>query len=918
MTPEQWEELKGGLHAALELDPANRSACVEAFARRNPELRREIESLLASYLAMKTDFLHESETTATVGESGAIGSLVGRQLGPYRVVEPIGSGGMGEVFRAVRADDQYQKEVAIKIVRAGADSAFVVSRFKNERQILASLDHPNIARLLDGGATADGLPYLVMELVEGVRIDTYCDQHKLTTTDRLKLILQVYSAVQYAHQRLIIHRDIKPGNILVTPDGVPKLLDFGIAKILDPGSFGSDVENTMTLFRLLTPAYASPEQVLGAPITTASDVYSLGVILYELLTGRSPYGVHKRSSDELSRAVCEFDPERPSTTVTRSLTNGEGKIITAEQISAVRGGSPQKLRKRLRGDLDTIALVALRKEPHRRYSSVEVFAADISRHLQDLPVVARGDSARYRARKFVVRHRAAVSVVIAASLALVIGLAIAVREARIAHTERARAEQRFKDVRELANSDLFELHDAIQQLPGSASARNMVIQRALKYLEKLSRDAADDRNLMEELTTGYERVAALQGNFSGPGIGDTAAALTSYEKALELREALVASSKGDFNQSMAELRLMGAYDQVLQTAAKTGKAKRIAEQAVQISEQLRRVRPTDAPGNTAAALAHLQLASVLGGNGSSPSTREITGAISHDQQALGILEGTGGIGRDSNTQASAVKVKMFLAQHLNKARRFDEAEGILSSILEDEKQRTALAPYLVADVYEWRGLIFERAGDQERALADYRQNKNLVQKLVTADPHDMREQLDFQIAKAHIAMQMARLGLKGPEINELDIAVSNGEQMFAANPAKLVYRILLSEGYCYQAELFFLAGKRSGALTQYSKALEMLKDMRNADPDDFESRLHIGKIYDALGVVYATGGEHDRARDEFDTAQQALNDLLQMRPQDAETEYALGLVLKHSAENDACSKEHSCAARSWQLTSPIN
>jgi hypothetical protein len=286
-------------------------------------------------------------------------------------------------------------------------------------------------------------------------------------------------------------------------------------------------------------------------------VYSLGVILYEVLTGRSPYGRRNLPSDEITRLVCEFEPERPSTVITRAIARDRGEAATPQQVSLLRDGSVTRLRKRLRGDIDNIVLMALRKEPHRRYSSVELLAADVSHHLENLPVVARGDSARYRAGKFVIRHKAVVAAGIAVTRALLLGLAATLREARIARTERARAEQRFKDVRELANSDLFELHDAIRQLPGSASVRNMVVQRALKYLEKLSRDAAGDRELLHELAAGYERIAALQGSFSGPGIGDTAAALTSYEKALALREWLVANSKGDHSERMAEVKLMG-------------------------------------------------------------------------------------------------------------------------------------------------------------------------------------------------------------------------------------------------------------------------------------------------------------------------------------------------------------------------
>src|SRR5262249_40494170 len=318
----------------------------------------------------------------------------------------------------------------------------VLERFKNERQILASLEHPNICRLLDGGTTSEGLPYFVMELIEGEPIDKYCAEHKCSVQDRLAPFLEVCSAVQFAHQRLIVHRDIKPANILVTKEGQPKLLDFGIAKILDPSATDS-AGPAVTLFQVLTPSYASPEQIKGEPITTASDVYSLGVVLYELLTGQSPYRITTSASHEISRAVCEDEPRKPSTMV-REKEHG---LMSRE-------GLGEKVTKRLRGDLDNIVLMALRKQPGRRYSSVEQFAGDIRRHLQNLPVIARQDSCRYRTSKFVLRHKTGVLAASAAMIALLAGVGVILHEARIARQQaqlaqeqRMRAERRFNDVR---------------------------------------------------------------------------------------------------------------------------------------------------------------------------------------------------------------------------------------------------------------------------------------------------------------------------------------------------------------------------------------------------------------------------------------------------------------------------------------
>ena len=425
MTPERWQKIKDVLAGAWEVAPAGRAVYLEQACAGDESVRQEVELLLEHERDVNSQFLDETalaEATAAVLPAEE-NPWVGRRIGAYKTIELIGVGGMGEVYRAFRADDQYRKDVALKVVRTGHDSGVILARFRNERQILASLEHPNIARLLDGGTTEEGTPYLVMELIEGQPIGQFCDSRKLSISDRLALFTQVCAAVQYAHQRLIIHRDIKPSNILVTPDGVPKLLDFGIAKVL-----GSDLQSqsteTLTAFRALTPGYASPEQIRGEPVTTASDVYSLGVVLYELLTARSPYAATTGAPQELLRQICELEPEKPSAASDHRARESNAARLTVEEASAARNTSPLKLRKQLKGDLDNIVLMALRKEPLRRYASVEQFAEDIRRNLAMLPVVAQKDTARYRVSRFAARHRAGVLAALTLAVALVAGLMI--------------------------------------------------------------------------------------------------------------------------------------------------------------------------------------------------------------------------------------------------------------------------------------------------------------------------------------------------------------------------------------------------------------------------------------------------------------------------------------------------------------
>ncbi len=418
---------------------------------------------------------------------------------------------MGAVYLAERADGQYQQRVALKLIKRGMDSEQVLARFRAERQILASLDHPNIARLLDGGSTEQGLPFFAMEYIEGEPIDTYASRAGLSVEDRLRLFLQVCGAVAYAHQHLVIHRDIKPLNILVTPEGTPKLLDFGIAKVLHAGG---DETSTVTGMRLLTPEYASPEQVEGRHATTVSDVYALGVVLYELLTGRSPYRLRSRTPQEVVEAVRTTDPDRPS-----------------------QAGDDEKVRRRLRGDLDTILLTALRKEPDRRYQSVEQFAADVRRHLDGMPVLARPDTFGYRAGKFVRRNRVPVAAGALVVLALVGGTIATAYQARQARAAQARAERRFADVRKLAHTVLFDYHDAIKDLRGARPVRERLVHDALGYLDGLAREVEDDPSLQRELAAAYRRVGDLQA--SDPSGGDTEGATRSYAKALAISETLL-------------------------------------------------------------------------------------------------------------------------------------------------------------------------------------------------------------------------------------------------------------------------------------------------------------------------------------------------------------------------------------------
>jgi serine/threonine protein kinase len=435
MPDDRMKKIEKIFDGALQRSAAERAAFLDRACGDDDNLRREVEGLLAAD-SRAGEFLEQPIAEHGI-ELRPQGSAPGGELvGAYRLLRRIGEGGMSEVYLAVRADDEYQKRVALKIIRQDLDREDMLRRFRTERQILAGLDHPNIAKLLDGGTTEGGLPYFVMDYIEGVPVDQYCDRGKLTLRERLELFRSVCSAVQYAHQNLVVHRDIKASNILVTSDGVPKLLDFGIAKLVKPDQFAQQAEYTATWLRPMTPRYASPEQVQGKLVTTASDVYSLGVLLYHLLTGHFPYRLEGRPPTELARLVVEEQPEKPSTAITRVETDPRARTrepVSADVVSKARRTQPPQLRRQLAGDLDNIVLMALRKEPQRRYASVEQFAEDTRRYLRGLPVLARQDTLGYRTSKFLRRNWLGVAVATGFVLLLVgFALTMVVQANRIA------------------------------------------------------------------------------------------------------------------------------------------------------------------------------------------------------------------------------------------------------------------------------------------------------------------------------------------------------------------------------------------------------------------------------------------------------------------------------------------------------
>jgi len=520
LTEERWRRVESLFHRSLECSEPERQAFLDNETGGDPELRRYVEEMLAHSGDASLRIAGSIAGLAQLAAEG--GGWSGRRVGPYRLVREIGRGGMGIVFEASRDDAEYRRTVALKILPAWRDQPGLRERFRNERQILCGLDHPNIARFLDGG-TERGIPYFVMEYVDGISLADWRRLRRPRLRECLDLFRQVCAAVHCAHENLIVHRDLKPANILVTSDGAAKLLDFGIAKLLAP----IPGENTATTeFRQWTPDYTSPEQVRGRPITTRTDVYSLGLILYELLCGHRAQTADMSSPLALDRSVCESEPALPSD---RAAASGD----TA-------------LQRQLRGDLDTIVAKAICKDPQQRYSSATALSADVERYLDGRPVQARPLTLAYRVGKLIRRRRLAFGAAALVLAAVIGGVWATIYQER-------RAERRFQQVRWLANALVFDVHDRIQYLPGATDARKAIVAIGLRYLESLRPDAAGDASLALELAAAYRRIGDVQGNPLLSSLHDMAGARASYTSARTLLAPLVQQQNAHAQLAMAQV-----------------------------------------------------------------------------------------------------------------------------------------------------------------------------------------------------------------------------------------------------------------------------------------------------------------------------------------------------------------------------
>ncbi len=783
MDPERWLELKRVFQGALDVPRENRDLYLRD-ACTDDDLRQEVAALLES--GETTNFL--SDAAAYMPPAAAIGK--GRRIGPFLIVREIGEGGMGTVYLAERESD-FRQRVAVKLIRADVAGAETIRRFTIERQTLAALNHPRIVRLIDGGTTEDGLPYLVVDYVEGVHIDKYCNTHKLGVKERLSLFLEVCGAVQYAHQNLIVHCDLKPSNILVTEESVPMLLDFGIAKLLDPVSLGFATDIAQTRQRAFTLSFASPEQLSGRPVTTATDVYALGVILYELLTGLSPYAAADHSSPaQWIKSVCDDDAPAPSTTI---------PIETPERNSRA-----------LRGDLDAIVLKALRKDPRDRYGSVDQMAEDIRRHLGGQPVLARKNTAPYVIRKFLSRHKIGVAAAAVVLLAIFAGVASTLWEARI-------AARRFDDVRNLAHTFLFDIHDSIQNLPGSTGARSLIAQTGTAYLDRLARDARGDSALQLELAEGYLKIGDVQGNQFRPSLGDTSKAVESYRKALPIAASI---AEGNGKDAHAKRVLAQAHMDLASALPFTGDTAEALDHARK-SEQLFREVLSSAPS-------------------SAESRQDLRRAYETEGDILGGA-------RDVN-----------LGRVPEAAAAYREALALIPQQGASELEETARTSLEIkmAD-------MDDRAGRAADALKQYQSSLERAERIAGHDPNDIRTKGMVVVLLNRIASTQSELQQDASAIANYNRAIEIDESILAADPRNDKARSgLVVANKNLGDHYFYVIGNVAQALVRYRRVAELLDVQTRADPGNLVARQHLAEIRAEIASCLVKTGQVTEARHE--------------------------------------------------------
>lgn len=852
MKTDDWQKIKEVFNASLDLPEAERAPFL---AKYDENLRREVEKLINANKEAENFIIEPAFIEVGFTDDSETDFYIGKQIDEYKILEEIGHGGMGTVYLAVKADESFDKKFAIKLIKRGMDTNAVLKRFVMERKILAQLENPNIASLIDGGSTTDGLPYLVMEYIEGEPITKFCDSHQFSIEERLELFRKVCSAISYAHQNLVVHRDIKPSNILVTKDGTPKLLDFGIAKLLHPDWSLETDEATATMFRLMTPEYASPEQIRGLPITTASDVYSLGVVLYELLSGERPYKIESRLLQEVANVILTEEPVRPSAVTKKEGETGREGDRETKSNNSPTPPLPFSL-SQLRGDLDNIILKALRKEPERRYQTVQEFSEDIRRHLVGLPVTATADTTFYRVGKFVKRHRIGVFVGILFALTLISATAITTWQAVVAKRERAKAEQHFNQVRKLANTVLFDYHDDVAKLAGSTPLREKMVKDALEYLDNLSAENIADKDLQLELAAAYEKIGDVQGNPYSANLGNEDGALDSYKKALVIRQTLFLANPADDKIKFELGNSFNNVGDILWAKGENEDALSNYRQGLQLFEELSKSdsqNPKYFSGinYSLAGIAHVQ--TQLGDSKGALETyrRNLTSA-----ETVLALNPT----KESQRGVAIANLKlgdalMDVGDYQVALENYQTSVSTFSELVSADKDNATKIRELclgysrIAIVYNRLSQFADAAEFNLKAIEEQK-------RIAAADPQNVQIFLDIATTYQNLAGNYL-------ELNKLDVALENSRESIkiftetlAKNPNNSQAQGNFGGAYITLAEILTEKGDLNGALETYQKALHLLE----SESIRSSQMRSLAYTYQGIAEVYQKNKHFDEAK----------------------------------------------------------
>jgi len=872
---DRWRKVEEIFNQAVDQPEAERDAWLRFACGDDEDLRFEVQSLLESDRAAAGAFVGSKVERAVIQLGTEIQpDVAGRRFGPYRLIRELGRGGMGAVYLAVRDDEQYESEVAIKLVRPGLDTDFILRRFRRERQILARLQHPNIARLLDGGTSSDGTPYFVMEYIQGSWITKYATEHDLTVEERLRLFLPVCAAVEHAHRNFIVHRDLKPGNILIDLSGTPKLLDFGVSKLLIAGE--RDSSDTQSV-GMMTPDYASPEQILANPVTILSDVYSLGAVLYELLSLARPHQIDKCTPLALERAICLHDAIPPSAAVQNDPA----------------------LSRRLKGDLDNIVLRALQTLPERRYASVEQMAEDIRRHLDYRPVLARPDSLAYRAKKFVRRNRLAVTLSTLVAASLLGGAAVGMRQASIAR-------ERFNDVRKLATTFLFDVETAARQLPGALPVRQLITRTGLEYLANLSRSSGNDWALKRELATAYIRIGEIQGGANTSNLGDEAGALESFRHAQGLLDAVLQHSPRDRQAALDRMTVAHSLSNVHRQMGNVALSTEATEDGLRRADALLAQSPGDPEIAQFAGVFHLDLARMRQQSGDlGRAVKELGDGIRLLEQVSAARPGE--YETRTNIAASHARMGAIQAELGHRQQALESYRAALS--VREEVSRNA-----PNDVYALHELMlayshvgntlgnpaYDNFGDEAGARVSYGKMEEAACRLREADPNDVRAMSDYGIALLRVGIVsppdqkksifeksndlLQRASAKSPmdkptrthqiwvQLELGDVALTAGDHAAAARFYALAIRTAETGGLMDStdqrrfiaaarklAEEQARSGDRTGALATLDKAVQLVKRVEpQASATSVTMRSVIAAAWQAIGSVHAVLAKTER------------------------------------------------------------